>query len=69
MEVYERAKSAKRTDDLREYIPPRNPALKGTSSWVNYFLERDNRPGKKVPLYRVEEIAKASETLKHAKVR
>jgi len=59
VEVYERAKTMNRVRALREYIPPRNPALQNTSSWVNYFLERDNRPGKKVPLYRVEEIAPA----------
>ncbi len=58
-EVYERAKAAKRLEELREYIPPRNPALQGTSSWVNYFLEFDNRPGKPVSLYRVEEITSA----------
>jgi len=51
VEVYERAKTAARMDDLRVYIPPRNPALKGTSSWVNYFLNRDNRPKRKVQLY------------------
>jgi len=60
VEVYERAKAMQRVNDLREYIPPRNPSLQGTSSWVNYFLERDNRPGEKVPLYRVEEIAPAA---------
>lgn len=58
--VFERAKAAKRLEELREYIPPRNPALQGTSSWVNYFLGRDNRPGKPVSLYRVEEITSAS---------
>jgi len=60
-EVFERAKTANRMDELLEYIPPRNPALKGTSSWVNYFLNRDNRPGASVRLYRVEEIQPASE--------
>lgn len=51
VEVYERAKAAKRIDDLRIYIPPRNPALRGSSSWANYFLNRDNRPGRALPLY------------------
>ncbi|MGA8144956.1 MAG: methylenetetrahydrofolate reductase C-terminal domain-containing protein [Candidatus Acidiferrales bacterium] len=43
--VYDRAKSEGRVDDLRTYIPPPNRALKGTSSWINYFLNRDSRPG------------------------
>jgi methylenetetrahydrofolate reductase (NADPH) len=45
VEVYSRAKSERRVDDLKIYIPPRNTALSGTSSWINYFLERDSRPG------------------------
>jgi methylenetetrahydrofolate reductase (NADPH) len=45
VEVYARAKSEKRIDDLKIYIPPRNKSLTGTSSWINYFLERDSRPG------------------------
>jgi methylenetetrahydrofolate reductase (NADPH) len=51
VEVYERAKTVQRVDELRMYIPPRNTALQGTSSWINYFLERDTRPGKTVQLY------------------
>jgi methylenetetrahydrofolate reductase (NADPH) len=43
--VYDRAKAAGRIDDLRTYIPPRLLSLKGTSSWINYFLNRDSRPG------------------------
>ena len=50
-EVYSRAKAAKRVADLRIYVPPRNLALQGISSWVNYFLERDNRPEHAVRLY------------------
>jgi methylenetetrahydrofolate reductase (NADPH) len=42
--VFERAKSAGRLEDLKVYIPPPIRALKGTSSWVNFFLGRDNRP-------------------------
>jgi methylenetetrahydrofolate reductase (NADPH) len=42
--AFERAKSANRLDDLKVYIPPPNRALKGTSSWVNFFLNRDIRP-------------------------
>ncbi|MGH9746455.1 MAG: methylenetetrahydrofolate reductase C-terminal domain-containing protein [Candidatus Acidiferrales bacterium] len=43
--VYDRAKSEDRVDELRTYIPPPNRTLKGTSSWINYFLNRDSRPG------------------------
>jgi methylenetetrahydrofolate reductase (NADPH) len=43
--VYERAKAANEIDYLRTYIPPRLLSLKGTSSWINYFLNRDSRPG------------------------
>ena len=49
IEVYERAKSANQMDDLRTYIPPRNKSLTGTSSWINYFLKRDSRPGNLPP--------------------
>jgi methylenetetrahydrofolate reductase (NADPH) len=45
VEVYERARANGRLEDLKTYIPPRNLALKGTSSWINYFLNRDSRPG------------------------
>jgi methylenetetrahydrofolate reductase (NADPH) len=43
--VYEHAAAARRVEDLRTYIPPPDRALSGTSSWINYFLGRDNRPG------------------------
>jgi len=43
--VFERAKSANRLEGLKVYIPPPIRARKGTSSWVNYFLSRDSRPG------------------------
>lgn len=46
--VYDRAKSANQLDELRTYIPPRNLSLRGTSSWINYFLARDSRPGLKI---------------------
>ncbi len=42
--VYARARAAGRLDGLRVYIPPADPGLVGTSSWINYFLERDARP-------------------------
>jgi methylenetetrahydrofolate reductase (NADPH) len=61
VEVYDRAKAVRRLEDLRTYIPQRNPLLQGTSSWINYFLNRDNRPGKSVPLYQPTGIASAVE--------
>jgi methylenetetrahydrofolate reductase (NADPH) len=42
--VYERAQAAGRLDALRLYVPPPDRALRGTSSWINYFLDRDSRP-------------------------
>lgn len=42
--VWERASTAGRVDDLRTYIPPPDRSLRGTSSWINYFLDRDARP-------------------------
>jgi methylenetetrahydrofolate reductase (NADPH) len=47
--VYERAKAARRMADLITYIPPANRSLSGTSSWINYFLNRDSRPGRISP--------------------
>ena len=43
--VYTRAAAAGRVDDLRVYVPAPDRSLTGTSSWLNYFLERDHRPG------------------------
>jgi methylenetetrahydrofolate reductase (NADH) len=43
--VFERAKSANHMEELKIYIPPPNRTLKGKSSWVNFFLGRDSRPG------------------------
>jgi methylenetetrahydrofolate reductase (NADPH) len=52
--VYQRAKATGRTADLQTYVPPRNLALQGTSSWINYFLNRDSRPGNEwVPIERL----------------
>jgi methylenetetrahydrofolate reductase (NADPH) len=58
--VYDRAKAVNRLDDLRVYIPRPNPALQGTSSWINYFLNRDNRPGSPEPLVQIAEVAQAA---------
>jgi len=48
--VYERAKAAGRIEDLQTYVPPPRRDLKRTSSWINYFLGRDSRPGNFLPL-------------------
>jgi methylenetetrahydrofolate reductase (NADPH) len=47
--VYERAKAANEIQDLRAFIPAPGRNLKGTSSWINYFLNRDVRPDNYVP--------------------
>jgi methylenetetrahydrofolate reductase (NADPH) len=43
--VYANAKAANSVDRLGDYIPAPDRALQGTSSWINYFLNRDVRPG------------------------
>ena len=60
--VYQRAKAAGRVGDLNVYIPPRNPALKGTSSYLNYFLDRDSRPEHPHPLITIGPAKKSVET-------
>jgi len=47
--VYERARAADRLAGLTVYIPPPDRELQGTSSWINYFLDRDSRPGQVKP--------------------
>ncbi len=42
--VYDRAKASGRLDDLKTYVPPPDRRLRDTSSWINYFLDRDSRP-------------------------
>jgi hypothetical protein len=43
--VYDRAKtSAGGLDGLKTYVPPPDRRLRDTSSWINYFLDRDSRP-------------------------
>lgn len=54
VKVYETAQAANRIDELRTYIPPRNRALQGTSSFINLFLERDNRPEHAQPLIDIQ---------------
>jgi hypothetical protein len=50
VKVYDRAQNAQRTEELKTYIPPRKRSLQGTSSYINYFLDRDSRPGNTEPL-------------------
>ena len=45
VKVYERAKAANEVELLKIYIPPPDRSLKGTSAWINYFLNKDSRPG------------------------
>jgi methylenetetrahydrofolate reductase (NADPH) len=42
--VYERATAAGALDALKTYVPPPDRRLHDTSSWINYFLDRDSRP-------------------------
>jgi methylenetetrahydrofolate reductase (NADPH) len=53
VKVYDHAKAADRVDALKTYIPPRNRALQGTSSYINYYLDRDSRPGHAQPLVQI----------------
>ena len=49
--VYDRAKAANALDGLKIYVPPPDRRLRDTSSWINYFLDRDSRPAaEKLPL-------------------
>jgi methylenetetrahydrofolate reductase (NADPH) len=48
--VYERAKGANEITRLSAYIPAPDRSLQGTSSWINYFLNRDVRPVTSQPL-------------------
>ena len=44
VDVYQRAKALDRVADLTRFIPAPDRSLRGTSSWINYFLDRDSRP-------------------------
>jgi methylenetetrahydrofolate reductase (NADPH) len=43
--VYQRADAAERVGELKTFIPAPDRRLQETSSWINYFLGRDSRPG------------------------
>jgi methylenetetrahydrofolate reductase (NADPH) len=49
VKAYERAKASNELEQLKVYIPPPDRSLKGTSSWINYFLNKDSRPGHPKP--------------------
>jgi methylenetetrahydrofolate reductase (NADPH) len=53
VEVYTRAQAANRVEELKTYIPQRNRSLQGTSSYINYFLDRDSRPEHPQPLIQI----------------
>ena len=59
VEVYNRAKAADRVDELKTYIPQRDRSLKGTSSYINYFLDRDSRPEHPQPLIQISGVTPA----------
>jgi methylenetetrahydrofolate reductase (NADPH) len=70
VEVYDRAKAENRIADLNTFIPARHRNLQDTSSWINFFLERDSRPERPPHLVQitavppvkkpVEQLAKAN---------
>jgi methylenetetrahydrofolate reductase (NADPH) len=47
--VYDRARAAGAVDSLKTYVPPPDRRLRDTSSWINYFLDRDSRPAAERP--------------------
>ena len=42
--VHARARAAGRERELLTQVPPPDRTLRGTSSWINYLLDRDRRP-------------------------
>jgi methylenetetrahydrofolate reductase (NADPH) len=48
--VYQRAEAAGRVPDLQVRVPAPDRSLQGTSSWINFFLNRDSRPGRPKPV-------------------
>jgi len=46
VKVMERAEASSSIDSLKTFIPPPDRGLTGTASWLNYYLERDSRPGR-----------------------
>jgi hypothetical protein len=48
--VYQRADAAERVDGLKTFIPAPDRQLVGTSSWINFYVSRDSRPGHPKPV-------------------
>ena len=57
VEVYDRAKAEGNIGHLKTFVPAPNRALKKTSSWINFFLDRDVRPENYRPLVQIEGFA------------
>jgi len=55
--VYERAKARGSLDELKTFIPARNRDLANTSSYINFYLGRDNRPENAQPLVQISGLA------------
>jgi methylenetetrahydrofolate reductase (NADPH) len=63
VKVYDTAKATNRLEGLKTYIPPRNLYLKGTSSFINLFLDRDSRPGNAQSLIQIEPTGEPEQVL------
>jgi methylenetetrahydrofolate reductase (NADPH) len=59
--AYERARDNGRLRELKTFVPAPDRSLTGTSSWINYFLERDRRPRPPVNAARTEEPTSATD--------
>ena len=46
VKVMERAEASNQIEELKTFIPPPDRSLIGTASWLNFYLERDSRPGR-----------------------
>jgi methylenetetrahydrofolate reductase (NADPH) len=50
VKVYQRAEGGHRVPELKTFIPAPDRKLVNTSSWINFYLHRDSRPGHPKPL-------------------
>lgn len=58
-EVYHRAKARGTVEELKTYIPPRVRELAGSSSYINFYLDKDARPEHYGPLVQIEGLKDA----------
>jgi methylenetetrahydrofolate reductase (NADPH) len=65
VKVYERAQAANRVEELKIYIPQRDRSLQGTSSYINYFLNRDSRPEHPQPLVQISGVKPVATRYNH----